>query len=319
MFHIPGDPVYRMEAAYMTMAAKTNRRHKRKRWDLFFVALPFMALVFIFCYLPLFGWALSFVEYRPGTPFLQNPFVGLKYFRLILTSRDIRRVMENTLIFAFINFLLLPLPMVFAILLNEIGNSGFRKVAQTMTTLPHFISWIIVYSLAFAIFSTEGLLNELLNVFHLKGQKVLQDRDAVYWFQTCISQWKSLGWSSIIYMAAIAGIDQELYEAATVDGAGKFRSALHVTLPGLIPTFIVIALLAVANFINSGLDQYFMFQNTVVMKRIEVLDLYTYRVGLQKQDYSYSTAVGMLKSLISLIMLFVTNAIAKHVRGESIV
>lgn len=303
----------------MTMAAKTNRRHKRKRWDLFFVALPFMALVFIFCYLPLFGWALSFVEYRPGTPFLQNPFVGLKYFRLILTSRDIRRVMENTLIFAFINFLLLPLPMVFAILLNEIGNSGFRKVAQTMTTLPHFISWIIVYSLAFAIFSTEGLLNELLNVFHLKGQKVLQDRDAVYWFQTCISQWKSLGWSSIIYMAAIAGIDQELYEAATVDGAGKFRSALHVTLPGLIPTFIVIALLAVANFINSGLDQYFMFQNTVVMKRIEVLDLYTYRVGLQKQDYSYSTAVGMLKSLISLIMLFVTNAIAKHVRGESIV
>ena len=303
----------------MTTVKKTVRYKMKKRWDLFFIALPLMVLVFIFSYLPLMGWLLSFFEYRPGTPLFENEFVGFKYFDLIFSSRDIRRVMTNTLIFAAINFWLLPLPMLFAILLNEIGSSDFRKVTQTLTTLPHFISWIIVYSLAFAIFSTEGLLNEVLAALNLKPQKLLQDKNAVYWFQTCISQWKTLGWSSIIYIAAITGIDQQLYEAAAVDGAGKFRSAIHVTLPGLLPTFIVIALLAVANFINSGLDQYFMFQNTVVMKKIEVLDLYTYRVGLQKQDYSYATAVGMLKSLISLVMLFTTNAIAKHVRGESIV
>lgn len=303
----------------MTTAVKTVRKKPRKRWDLFFVALPLMLLVIIFCYVPLLGWALSFFEYRAGTPLFENEFVGLKYFEMILTSRDISRVMRNTVIFAVINFCLLPLPMVFAIMLNEISSSKFRKVTQTLTTLPHFISWIIVYSLSFAIFSTDGLLNELLSIAGLKPQKLLQDKDAVYWFQTCISQWKSLGWSSIIYIAAITGIDQELYEAAEVDGAGKLRCAIHITLPGLLPTFIVIALLAVANFMNSGLDQYFMFQNTVVMKKIEVLDLYTYRVGLQKQDYSYATAVGMLKSIISLCMLFVTNAIAKYVRGDAIV
>lgn len=303
----------------MTTARKQVRVRRRKRWDLLFIALPLMALVFIFSYLPLFGWLLSFFEFRPGTPLLENKFVGLKYFELIFSSRDIRRVMTNTVIFALINFCLLPLPMLFAIMLNEIGSSGFRKVTQTLTTLPHFISWIIVYSLFFAIFSTDGLLNELLGMLGLKPQRLLQDKNAVYWFQTCISQWKTLGWSAIIYIAAITGIDQQLYEAAAVDGAGKLRSAIHVTLPGLLPTFIVVALLAVANFMNSGLDQYFMFQNSVVMKKIEVLDLYTYRVGLQNQDYSYATAVGMLKSLISLVMLFTTNAIAKHVRGESIV
>ncbi|MGI6182625.1 MAG: ABC transporter permease [Candidatus Fimadaptatus sp.] len=304
----------------MTTGVRTVPKKKsKKRWDMFLIALPLMVLVFIFSYLPLLGWALSFFEYKPGTPLLSNEYVGFKYFEMILTSRDIRRVMTNTVIFALINFCLLPLPMIFAIMLNEINSAGFRKVAQTLTTLPHFISWIIVYSLAFAIFSTEGMLNEVLKMLGLKPQKLLQDKDAVYWFQTCISQWKTLGWSSIIYIAAITGIDQQMYEAAAVDGAGKLRCAIHITIPGLLPTFIVVSLLAVANFMNSGLDQYFMFQNPVVMKKIEVLDLYTYRVGLQKQDYSYATAVGMLKSLISLVMLFVTNAIAKRVRGESIV
>ena len=295
------------------------KRKKRLRWDLLFVTLPLMLLVFVFCYIPLIGWVLAFMEYRPGNPIFENEFVGLKYFELIFSSRDISRVLKNTVIFATINFCLLPLPMVFAMLLNELNCSTFKKLAQTFTTLPHFISWIIVYSLAFAIFSTEGLLNELLNLLGRDGQKLLQDKNAVYWFQTCISQWKTLGWSSIIYMAAMAGIDQELYEAASVDGAGKLRCAVHITVPGLIPTFIVIALLAVANFMNSGLDQYFMFQNAVVIKNIEVLDLYTYRVGLQKQDYSYATAVGIFKSAISLTMLFITNALAKKVRGESIV
>ncbi|MGI6173390.1 MAG: ABC transporter permease [Christensenellales bacterium] len=294
-------------------------RKKRRRWELFFVAFPLMCIVLVFNYVPLFGWALSVFEYKPGTPLTQNEFVGLKYFQMILNSKDIRRVLTNTMIFSGLNFVLMPLPMLFAILLNEIQSTGFKKVTQTLTTLPHFISWIIVYSLAFAIFSTDGLLNTLLSMLGMKQQKLLQDRNAVYPFQTFISQWKSLGWNSIIYIAAITGIDQELYEAAAVDGAGKFRCAIHITLPGLMPTFLVVALLAVANFINSGLDQYFMFQNSVVMKNIEVIDLYTYRVGLKNQDYSYATAVGMCKSLISLVMLFVTNAIAKKVRGESIV
>ena len=305
----------------MTTAAKTVRKKPRKRWDLFFISLPLMILVFIFSYLPLLGWSLSFFEYKPGTPLLANEFVGGKYFELIFNSRDIRRVMTNTIIFAVINFCLLPLPMVFAIMLNEISSSGFRKITQTLTTLPHFISWIIVYSLAFQLFSSEGLITELLASLNLikPGYNVLSDAGAVYWFQTVMGQWKGLGWSSIIYMAAIAGIDQELYEAAAIDGANRFQSTLHITVPGLIPTFIVLLLLGIGNFMNVGFDQYYVFKNAGNSDTIEVLDIYVYRIGMQNYKYSYGIAIGIMKSVVSMILLFSANGISKLARdGQSI-
>ena len=288
-------------------------------WNLFFLALPFMFLLVLFRYIPLFGWSLSLYEYRAGTPIFQNQFVGFKYFRLLFTSRDFFRVLKNTATFSLLNYILLPLPMIFAILLNEIPSRRFRRVSQTLTTLPYFISWIIVYSLAFAIFSTDGLLNVLLRQLGFSQQSLLTNLNAVYIFQTAILQWKGLGWSAIIYIAAITGIDQELYEAATVDGAGRFRCVWHITIPGLMPTFIVLALLAIANFVNSGLDQYFVFNNAFVYDNIEVLELYTYRVGMQLFDYSYATATGIFKSVISIILLFTTNYIAKKIRGASII
>ncbi|MBQ9325392.1 MAG: sugar ABC transporter permease [Clostridia bacterium] len=278
-----------------------------------------LILVVMFHYVPLAGWALSLFEYKPGYPLLQNKFIGLKYFQMILTKSTTRRVMRNTLIFSSLDFLTLPLPMLLAVLLNEIRSDRFRKLAQVITTLPHFISWVIVYSLAFALFSSEGLLNQLRAELNLPAQSILTDRNAVYWFQTLIALWKGLGWSAIIYIAAIAGIDQELYEAATVDGAGRFRCALHVTIPGLMPTFIVLMLLRVSNFINSGIDQYYVFQNNIIYNNIEVLDLYVYTVGLKKQDYSYAIAAGIMKSFISIALLFIANTTAKKVRGESII
>jgi ABC-type polysaccharide transport system permease subunit len=292
---------------------------KKRRWGLFFLALPFMAIVFLFRYVPLAGWYLSFLEYIPGTPVFQNEFVGIKYFRMILTSRDFWRVVKNTTLFSLLNYILLPLPMIFAILLNEIPSRKFRRISQTLTTLPNFISWIIVYSLAFALFSTDGLVNNILIRFHMEPRNLLTDINAVYWFQTAVLQWKNLGWSAIIYIAAITGIDQELYEAARVDGAGRLRCVWHITIPGLMPTFIVLALLAIANFVNSGLDQYFVFNNAFVINNIEVLELYTYRVGIQLFDYSYATAVGIFKSAISVTLLFATNYIAKIVRGSPII
>ncbi|MDR2019985.1 MAG: ABC transporter permease subunit [Treponema sp.] len=293
--------------------------HPRQGWNLFFLALPFMVVVILFRYVPLAGWILSFYEFHAGTPLFKNQFVGLKYFKLLLASRDFYRVLKNTAIFSFLNYLLLPLPMIFAILFNEIPFKKFRRIAQTLTTLPHFISWIIVYSLAFALFSNEGIVNRLLGLFGFPEQNLLTSSEAVYLFQTGILQWKTLGWSAIIYIAAITGIDQELYEAARVDGAGRFRCVWHITLPGLMPTFIVLALLAIANFVNSGLDQYFVFNNAFVAQNIEVLELYTYRVGMQVFDYSYATAVGIFKSVISIALLFITNYLAKKFRGESII
>lgn len=292
---------------------------KRRRWELLFLALPLMTLVFMFHYVPLFGWFLSLIEYKPGYPILENKFVGLKYFKMLFTTADIRRAFKNTLTFSSLNFCLLPMPMIFAILLNEIESPRFRKMAQTITTLPHFISWIIVYSLAFAIFARDGMLNQVLEMLGKKGQSVLTNRKAVYWFQTVISQWKGLGWSAIIYIAAIAGIDSELYEAAAIDGANRFQQAIHVTVPGLMPTFTVLMLLGISGFINGGLDQYMIFSNSIVYRNIEVLELYTYRMGLQLGDYSYATAVGILKSFISIMLLVFANLIAKKVRGSTII
>lgn len=291
---------------------------KKKRWDLFFLALPFMILVIMFAYVPLAGWYFAFIEYRVGTPILSCDFVGLDNFVRLFQTKAFIRSLKNTLIYSSAKYVMLVCPMIFAILFNEIQNTRFRKVVQTMTTLPHFISWVIVYGLVYALFTTEGPVNQLLALFGGK-QSLLTDRDATYVFQSMLYLWKVLGWNSIIYVAAIAGIDQQLYEAATIDGAGHFRCALHITLPGILPTFVVLMLLGVADFVNNGMDQYYVFQNAFTYNNLETLEMYTYKQGMKLMDYSYATAVGILKSGVSITLLFVTNAIAKKVRGNAIV
>ncbi len=309
-----------MQAKGSAIALKP--RKKKKQWSLLWLALPFLFVVLFMKYVPIMGWILSVFQYRPGKAIFACKFVGLKFFKMVFTDPDILNSFKNTVIFSGIHYLLSPLPMIFAICLNEITNTRFRKVAQTITTFPHFISWVIVYSLAFAMFSSEGVVNTVFyrNLGWLKQPSaLLTNKRIVYIFQTALSQWKGLGWSSIIYIAAIAGIDQELYEAAAIDGAGRFQSALHITIPSLMPTFVVLLLLAVSNFVNTGYEQYYVFKNAIVFDKIEVLDLYIYRMGIQLGDYSYSTAVGILKSLISIAMLFIANMFARRIRGASIV
>lgn len=281
-----------------------------------------MVFVLLFNYVPLFGWSISFFQYTPGSSLSADNFVGLKYFKqFFLDTVDMWRVIKNTLTFAVLNLLVMPLPLVFAILLNEVPHKGFSKFVQSITTFPNFISWVIVYSLAFSLFSTDGVMNSILMGMGVisKPTNVLSSASSVYWFQTCLGIWKSLGWSSIVYLAAISGIPQELYEAAAVDGAGRFQQMLHVTLPGIAETFIVLLLLSIGNFISVGFDQYFIFQNPVTLKKLEVLDLYVYRLGLINKSYSYSTAIGMIKSVISLVMIFGTNQLAKKIRGNTII
>ena len=292
---------------------------KRKNWTLFFMALPLMVFVFAMKYVPLLGWYFSLIEYKVGKPILECTFVGLDNFRAMFKNPAFFRALTNTFIFSGIKYTLLFVPPVFAILFNEIPNVHYRKVVQTMTTLPHFISWVIVYGLAYALFSTEGVVNKALAVFSLRPQSLMTDRNAVYVFQSALYLWKVLGWNSIIYVAAIAGIDPQLYEAASIDGAGHFRRAVHITLPGILPTMLVLLLLGVANIISNGMDQYYLFQNPMNYNKIETLELYTYKQGMKLMDYSYASAVDIMKSLVSLTLLFVTNAIAKKVRGNAIV
>jgi putative aldouronate transport system permease protein len=210
--------------------------------------------------------------------------------------------------------------MIFAILLSEIKNLRYKKVVQTFTTIPNFISWVIVFSLGFMIFSSDGLLASIYMAFgKTPPSSILGDVRAVYWFQTALSQWKVLGWNAIIYLAAIAGIDQELYEAAAIDGANRFHNILHITIPSLLPTYLVLLLLAIGNFVNVGFEQFFVFNNKVVAESIEVLDVYVYRVGLFGQDYSYGVAIGIMKTVVSVALLFIANAIAKKIRGTTLI
>jgi len=303
-----------------------KRKYKKEDMRLLYLAIPFIIFIFMFSYVPLFGWSLVFFQYRPGMPFAQvfsENFVGLQYFRWMFTTElpEIRRVMTNTMALAGLGLLFSPLSMILAMLLNEVRNMPFRRVVQTLTTLPNFVSWVIIFALAFAMFSTEGAVNQMLMDWGLidRNLRVLDNSAIVWRFQTALGIWRGVGWGAIIYIAAITGIDQEQYEAATVDGAGRFRRAIHITLPGLLPTYFVLLLLGIGSILSpAALDQTLNFHNGLVARRIETLDYYTYMRGIVNQVYSYAIAVGMLRSFISVILLFSANYLSKIVRGHSI-
>ena len=213
------------------------------------------------------------------------------------------------------------LPMLFAVFMNELRCVPFRKFVQTVTTLPNFISWVLVYSIAFCIFSTDGFVSSILVNLGIwkEGVNMLMSGEHVWLKMLGWGLWKGIGWSAIIYIAAISGIDQQLYEAATVDGAGRFQRMWHITVPGLIPTFCVLLLMSIANILSNGMDQYLVFENATNQNAIMVLDLYVYKLGIGKGAIPLSTVIGMVKSIVSVTLLFAANGVSKLIRGESIV
>lgn len=289
---------------------------------LILMTFPFFALVLLFSYVPLFGWLMAFQNFFPGSPILEQDFVGLRHFERILSDEQFKLALRNTLVLSFLNLLTSPAPMLLALLLNEVRKLRFRKFVQTVSSFPNFISWIIVYSIFFSIFSIdEGALNRLLLDWGWirNPTDVLANSGIAWYFQTFVGMWKGLGWGAIIYLAALSGIDQELYEAARVDGAGRFREAWHISIPGMMPTFVVLLILGIGNLLaGGGFEQMYTFMNPMVMDKLENLDTYTYKIGLQGLSFSYATAVGVMKSLVSILLLVVANAISKRVNGRSI-
>ncbi len=313
------------EIAAQRGLALGKRRTMPNKYKLFLMALPFLILTFIFFYLPISGWIYAFYDYIPGIPLSETKFVGWKWFRTIaanpVQSAEVLRVITNTIAMSVLGIATSFFPVVFAILLSEIRTGWYRKIVQTLTTIPNFISWILVYSIAFSLFSVD---NGLVNILLVKlgwtdaGINFLASNHHVWLTMIAWYWWKSLGWGAILYLAAITGIDQELYEAAEVDGAGRFRKIWHITVPGLIPTFFVLLILSIGNFINNGIDQYFAFQNAINKDTIEVLDLYVYNIAFSN-NLPFATAVSMLKSVISILLMFMANAMSKQFRDESII
>lgn len=291
----------------------------------FLYILPFMILLGIFAYYPLYGWVYAFFDYTPPIPLSQSPFVGLKWFHTLVENQvkidQTLQILKNTFGMSGLNLLFSWLPMIFAIFLTEIKSVRFRRFVQTVTTLPNFISWILVYSLAFSMFSSEGIVNGLLKQLGFIDSPILllQNSDHVWMMMWIWTTWKTLGWSAILYIAAIMGIDDSLYEAAYVDGATRMRVIWHVILPSMVPTYFVLLMLQIASFLNNGLEQYFVFQNAFNKDSIQVLDLYVYNLAMGGGSYSVSVAISVLKSLISVVLLFSVNGLSKRLRGESIV
>jgi len=305
-------------------AVRRKKRVERGRLMLTLYALPFLVLIIMFSYVPLVGWSYAFFQVRLGLPLANSKFVGLANFQYILKDlRNITQVMKNTFVFYGLQLLNSVVPVALAVMISEIPGRRYKKLVQTTTTLPNFISWVIVYSFAFSLFSNQGLINNILVSLGIieKPYLILQNSGAVYWFQNVLTIWKNAGWSSIIYLAAITSIDGELYDAASVDGAGRVNKILHITMPGIAPTYAVLLLLSVGNMLSVGFDQYLLFDNPFTRVNIQVLDLYIYFVGLQSSapDIAYATAIGMLKTVVSVILLFTVNFISKKMRGSSLI
>lgn len=298
---------------------------KKSSFRNFLYILPFMLLLAVFAYFPLYGWIYAFFDYVPPTPLAKSPFVGFKWFASLVENQvkieQLLQVLTNTFAMSGLILLFSWLPMIFAVFLNEIRAVRFRKTVQTLTTLPNFISWVLVYSIAFAMFSSEGMVNGLLHQLGVIDSPILflQDSKHVWITMWAWITWKTLGWSAILYIAAITSIDDSLYEAAHVDGATRMQVIRYVTLPSMLPTYFVLLILQIANFLNNGLEQYFVFQNAFNKETIQVLDLYVYNLAIGGGSYSVSVAISMLKSLISVVLLFSVNGLSKWLRGESIV
>ena len=297
-----------------------------EKYSLFLMFLPIVVLIFLFNYLPLWGWRYAFFDYSAGGTLSSDTFVGWKWFTFLFensaTLRDLGRVMRNTLIMSGLGILTSWLPVVFAISLNELRSTKLRRLVQTFTTIPNFISWVLIYGIALAIFSTDGFLNSLLDLIGSgDGSRTnyLMSSENIWLKMLLWGTWKSIGWSAIVYIAAIAGIDPQLYEAATIDGAGRLGKIWHIVVPGLMPTYLVLLLLSIGGILSNGLEQYLVFQNPLNRDTIEVLDLYVYNIGITDGRIPLSTVVSMAKSLVSVALLFGANRVSKMIRGENII
>jgi len=312
------------KAKEQDILAASAKRKKNKGKREFLYILPFILLVAVFSYYPLYGWIYAFFDYKPPFPLEWEKFVGLKWFKSMVENevkvKQLLGVIRNTFAMSGISLLFSWFPMIFAIFLNEIKCTPFKKFVQTVTTLPNFISWVLVYSVAFSVLSSTGAVNQILQSLGITDEPILflQNPDHVYFRQWLWLTWKNAGWAAIMYIAAIMGIDEELKEAARIDGASRMQIIRHITLPSILPTYFVLLMLNLANFLSNGMEQYYMFQNAFNKDKIQVLDLYVYNL-MSGGGYSLSTAISILKTLISVTLLAVTNKFSKLVRGEGFI
>ncbi len=291
----------------------------------FLLIVPFLLLIAVFSYYPLYGWVYAFFDYKPPFPLSWDKFVGFKWFVSMVENevklKKLLQVLTNTFAMSGLSLFFSWFPMIFAVFLSEIKSVPFKKFVQTVTTLPNFISWVLVYSIAFSVFNSTGAVNSLLMRLGITKEPILflQSAEHIWFKQWLWLTWKNAGWAAIMYIAAITGIDDSLMEAAKIDGASRMQCIWHITIPSILPTYFVLTMMSLANLLSNGMEQYFVFANSFNKTKIEVLDLYVYNLAMGSGGYSLSTAISILKSFVSIILLWATNFVSKKVRGESLI
>lgn len=273
---------------------------------------------FVFYYLPLTGWVMAFQNYKPKEGILHSSFVGLAKFQTLFSDRTFIRVIRNTLAMGVINLVAtFVMAILFAILLNEIRMRKSKKLIQTISYLPHFLSWIIVTGILHDALSGTGIINELLVNMHIISQPINFFAHKQYFWPIVAfaNVWKETGWNAIIYLSAITAIDPSLYEAASIDGAGRWSKIKYVTLPGIKPTIIILLMLNVGNVLNAGFEIQYLLGNGLVQSVSQTIDIYVLKWGISQGDYAIGTAAGIFKSLVSIILIVIVNQVAKR-NGE---
>lgn len=297
------------------------RRLYRER-QLWLISIPMIIWVLIFCYTPLYGILMAFVNYIPGKSILQSDWVGLTHFKMFFDSPDFSIVLRNTLAISGLSILFgFPAPIVLAILLKELNNKRFRKTIQTISYLPHFISWVVVASILFTLLGNEGILNDLLMRFGIIDQPISYLGEGKYFWGiiTSANLWKDVGWSTIIYLSAMAGVDSEMYDAGKVDGLNRFGLIWHITLPSIRSTIVLLWILGIGGILNAGFEQQLLIGNAQTREYYEVIDTYAYKYGIELGNYSYGAAIGLLKAIIGITLVFGANRFSKKVLDTSII
>lgn len=312
------------------MVAAAKPEHERTAWErfckdvirdkwLYLLLLPGIVFLIIFRYIPIFGNVIAFMDYNPYDT-SQNVWVGLKHFQDLLTRPQFLQVFGNTLYISILKMVCgFPIPIILALMMNEMKNLKFKKVAQTLLYLPNFISWVVLAGLIMNMLDPDtGLVTSIIN--SISGEKIQVLTDTRYFVPMLIVTdiYKGAGWGTIIYFAALSGVDPQLYEAAEIDGARKWKQLLHITLPSITPTIVVMLILSCNNIVNAGFDQIFMLYSATVYSVADIIDTYVYRIGIQRADYSFSTAAGLFKSVIALVMILIVNTVARKTGNEGI-
>jgi len=296
------------------------------QWDFQIMIIPSMLFILIFSYIPMWGVLVSFQDYDLFQGFWASHWVGLKHFKMFFESPEFWGIMRNTLVISFLKLLIgFPAPIILALMLNEVRQMVFKRVVQTITYIPHFFSWVVVSGLVFSMLAADGGgVNALLIKLSIIKEPInfLSETNYFWGILVTTNVWKEIGFGSIVYLAAIAGVDPALYEAASLDGASKFKQVFLITIPSIAPVIMIFLIMNIGNLLNAGFDDVLLLtknlNNGVVMPVAQVIDTYVYQEGIINQRFSYATAAGLFKSVISIVLLVGANTIARRLGKTSL-